>query len=50
MPLGDLTGKEIRKIRMLLGITQNEVATVFGGGWGYNTKSTKTYAKEFLFS
>ena len=29
---GLLTGEEIRKIRMLLGITQNEAATIFGGG------------------
>lgn len=29
---GLLTGEEIRKIRLLLGITQNEAATIFGGG------------------
>jgi HTH-type transcriptional regulator/antitoxin MqsA len=29
---GLLTGEEIRKIRSFLGITQNEAATIFGGG------------------
>lgn len=29
---GLLTGEEIRRIRLLLGITQNEAATIFGGG------------------
>lgn len=29
---GLLTGDEIKKIRLLLGITQNEAATIFGGG------------------
>lgn len=32
MALGLLTGEEIRKIRSFLGITQNEAATIFGGG------------------